>query len=239
MGLQFDFAALVHRAGQLCRTIASRELVDHELYIIRQSEISAEYGTAEGCEAYTSPCLDLYLREFIPNWRGRGPCLVLNDLAMQADVHPEDLEAVVLGITIHELAHILDRPSLYRTREATEPDHLKFEALVLADEVAQPRPTVAHQPYAGHGASFIRIALHLRHRARKQGVLLLANDLCAGPRYGLSSGTCYRAALDDEPAKMAHLTFREIAGIVPPKAFTNLWASDVAAHDHSSLWRNA
>ncbi len=168
-----DFAALVDWAGQLCRAIASRDPAGHELYILRQSAISTEYGTAEGSEAYTSPSLDLYLREFIPHWRGRGPCLVLNDLAMQADVHPEDLEAVVLGITIHELAHILDRPALYRERRDAEPDRLKFEALVLADEVGQPRPTVAPQPYAGHGASFIRIALHLRHRAREHGILLL------------------------------------------------------------------
>jgi hypothetical protein len=234
-----DFAALVEQVGQLCRAIASRDLAGQELYIIRQSTISAEYGTAEGCEAYTSPCLDLYLREFMPNWRGRGPCLVLNDLALQADVHPEDIEAVVLGITIHELAHILDRPALYRERRDAEPDRLKFEALVLADEVAQPRPTVAAPLYAGHGATFIRIALHLRHRAREQGVLLLADALCAGPRYGLSMATCYRAALGDEPNKLAHLSFREFAGIEPPTEFTNLWASDVAAHDQSSLWRNA
>ncbi len=228
-----DFATLVNRAGQLCRAIASRDLVGHELYIIRQSEIAAEYGTAEGCEAYTSPCLDLYLREFVgPRWRGRGPCLVLNDLAL-ADVHPEDLEAVVLGITIHELAHILDRPTLYRDRRDAEPDRLKFEALVLADEVGQPRPTVAPQPYAGHGALFIRIALHLRQRAREHGVILLANDLCGGPRYGLSPASAYRAALGDEPTRLAHLTFHEIAAIKPPTEFTTLWASDVAAHDHS------
>ena len=228
-----DFAALVDRAGQLCRAIASRDLVGHELYIIRQSEISAEYGTADGCEAYTSPCLDLYLREFIPSWRGRGPCLVLNDVAMQADVHPEDWEGVVLTDTVHELAHILDQPALYRERRDAEPDRLKFEALVLADEVGQPRPTVAPQPWAGHGASFIRIALHLRHRAREYGVLLLASDLCGGPRYGLSPASAYRAALGDEPTQLADLTFREITGIQPPPEFTTLWASDVTAHQSS------
>ena len=121
---------------------------------------------------------------------------------MQADVHPEDLEAVVTGITIHELDHILDRPALYRERRDAEPDRLKFEALVLADEVGQPRPTVAPPPYSGHGASFSRIALHLRHRAREHGVLLLANALCAGPRYGLSPASAYRASLGDEPVRL-------------------------------------
>ena len=142
---------------------------------------------------------------------------------------------MLAGIAIHELAHILDRPALYRERPHAEPDRLKFESLVLADEVAQPRPTVATQLYAGHGASFIRIALHLRHRAREHGVLLLANALCGGPRYGLSPGSAYRAALGDEPTRLAHLTFCEIAGLEPPLEFTELWASDVAAHDHSSL----
>lgn len=151
-----DFAALVDRAGQLCRAVAGRDLVGQELYIIRQSAISGEYGTADSCEAYTAPCLDLYLREFIgPNWQGRGPCLVLNDLAM-ADVHPEDRDAVVLTSTLHELAHILDRPVLYRTREQPDPDRLKFEALVLADEVGQPTPTTGGPLWSGHGASFIR-----------------------------------------------------------------------------------
>ena len=129
-----------------------------------------------------------------------------------------------------ELAHILDRPALYRERRDAEPDRLKFEALVLAGEVGQPRPTVAPQPYVGHGASFIRIALHLRHRAREHGVLLLASALCCGPRYGLSPASAYRAALGDEPTRLADLTFREIAGIQPPTEFTTLWASDVAAH---------
>lgn len=149
-----DFTYLVDRAGQLCQAVAGRDLAGHELYIICQSAISGEYGTAEGCEAYTSSCLDLYLREFIPNWRGRGPCLVLNDLALQADVHPDDWEVVVLGNTLHELAHILDRPELYRTRPVAHPDRLKFESLVLADEVRQPTPTINGPPWSGHGTSF-------------------------------------------------------------------------------------
>ena len=234
-----DFAALVEQAGQLCRAVAGRDLVGQPLYVVRQSAIASEYGTAEGCEAYTSPCLDLYLREFIPNWRGRGPCLVLNDLAM-ADVHPEDRQAVVLANTLHELAHILDRPQLYRTREQPDPDRLKFEALVLADEVGQPTPTNIGQPWSGHGASFIRIALHLRHRAREHGILVLANDLCAGPRYGLSPASAYRSALDNETTRLADLTFRQIKAIEPPIEFTTLWASDVAAHDlYLSLRSNA
>ena len=122
---------------------------------------------------------------------------------MRADVHPEDWEGVVLTNTIHELAHILDRPTLYRERRDAEPDRLKFEALVLADEVGQPWPTVAPQRYAGHGASFIRIALHLRHRAREHGGRVLANDLCGGPRYGLSPASAYRAALGDEPTRLS------------------------------------
>jgi hypothetical protein len=133
-----DFAPLIDRAGQLCRAIASRDLTGHELYILRQSAISGEYGIAEGCEAYTSPCLDLYLREFIPSWRGRGPCLVLNDLAMLADVHPEDWEGVVLTNTVHELAHILDRPTLYRERRDAEPDQLLIcEFLSLISTLVQ------------------------------------------------------------------------------------------------------
>lgn len=228
-----DFDAIIARGYALCRAIAARDLRDSPLYIIRQSAIAIELGAAKGCSAYTTPSLDLYLADHIPNYRGRGPCMVINDLALLADVYPEDLEEITLGTIIHELAHILDRPALYEERPNVEPAKLKFESLVLADAIARPRPTVKVPPYHGHGASFIRIVLHLRHRALRHQINLLANELCGGQRNGLSPGTAYKGTLGDEPRRLAYLTFAQIAAIKPPAEFTKLWDDDVVAHELS------
>jgi hypothetical protein len=238
--LRSDFDAIIATGHALCRTIAARDLGDLPLYIVRQSAIATAFGAADACSAYTTPSLDLYLADRIQNYRGRGPCMVVNDLALLADVHPEDLENVTLGTIVHELAHILDRPALYDERRDVEPDRIQFESLVLAEAITRPRPTPQVPPYHGHGASFIRIALHLRHRAWQNGVHLLANELCGGSRYGLSPGSAYKGALGDEPRRLAHLTFKQIAAIEPPAAFTQLWADDVVAHQCSlSPRRNA
>jgi hypothetical protein len=234
-----DFDAIINRGHALCRAIAARDLGESPLYIVRQSAIATELGAAYGCSGYTTPSLDLYLHDHIGDcWQGRGPCMVINDLALLADVHPEDLEEITLGTIVHELAHILDRPALYENRPNVEPAKLKFESLVLADTIIRPRPTVPVPPYYGHGASFIRIVLHLRHRAWQHGVCLLAKELCGGQRYCLSPGSAYKGTLGDEPRRLAHLTFNQIAVIEPPADFTKLWADDVVAHEHSLSQRS-
>lgn len=229
-----DFDAIIAKGHSLCRKIAARDLGKLPLYIVRQSAIASELGAANGCSGYTTPSLDLYLRDHIgKRWQGRGPCMVINDIALLADVHPEDLEDITLGTIVHELAHVLDHPRLYEDRPNVEPAKLKFESLVLADAITRPRPAAKVLPYHGHGASFIRIALHLRHRAWQHGIHLLANELCGGSRYGLSPGSAYKGTLGNEPRRLAHLTFNQIVAIEPPAEFTKLWADDVVAHELS------
>lgn len=77
-----DIPALCCRSQHLCRAVAGRDLEGLPLYIMPQSQLAAEYGNAERCYAYTTPSLDLYLRPHIRDWRGRGPCMVINDLAL-------------------------------------------------------------------------------------------------------------------------------------------------------------
>ena len=83
---------------------------------------------------------------------------------LEAELHPDDFEYVVLATVLHELAHILDRPAPFADRTGVEPELLQFERLVVAD--VSRRPVRMDIPaYHGHGDAFIRLALHLRHRA--------------------------------------------------------------------------
>jgi hypothetical protein len=69
-------ATLCRWAEDLCRRIVPRDLGDTPLYIVPLSQIQSMLGGPCACDGYTSPSLDLYLRNDIgPAWRGRGPCL--------------------------------------------------------------------------------------------------------------------------------------------------------------------
>lgn len=256
-----DVDALCVRAEAACRAVAARDLAGVPLYIVPQSRLPDHLGGRSVCNGFTTPSLDLYLQDVIgPAWRGRGPCMVINDVGDQPlgrsvrqaalpwgdrrsaengsdelvghcvpQVAADDLELDFLRIVLHELAHILQRPELYRDRHGTESARIAFEALVLGDCVAsEPASEPDPRPFSGHEADFIRIALHLRHRAEMAGVLVPLFGYCAGTPYGLSHANRYRQALGNEPRRLAGERFRDILATPYPKAFWRLWTTDVA-----------
>ena len=219
------------RAERLCYAIAGRDLGDTPLYLVRQSSLPNGHFAGEHHYAFTTPSLDIYLRDYIPGYRGRGPCMLLNDLAMAEDWDGDNLAYLVLTSTLHEFAHILDRPALYEDRTGVDPDKLLFESLVIADSTKRP-PRDDLPAYYGHELGFIRIALHLCHRASLAGVGIASAAICAGHRYRLSHASEYQEAIGDEPQRCVGMLFRDIAATDPPLAFRTLWATDfVAYHD--------
>jgi hypothetical protein len=221
----------IQRAERLCYAVAGRDLGDTPLYVVRQSTLPAGQFAGQHHYAFTTPSLDLYLREHIRDYRGRGPCMLLNDLGMVEDWEGEDLAYLVLTSTLHELAHILDRPALFADRSGVDPDKLLFESLVVADATKRPVRSDLPARY-GHEASFIRIAVHLGHRASLAGVRIAPTAICGGLRYGLSHASDYQEALGDEPMLCSGMLFRDIAATEPPLAFRTLWATDfVSYHD--------
>ena len=230
-----DGATLAAEAEGLCRAVAFRDLAGVPLYIVSQSSLPAEAGSGDHCYGYTTPSLDLYLRPHLPNWRGRGPCMVINDLALAEDFDADDLEYVIQCCVLHELAHILDRPAQFADRTDADPLKLQFEALVVADSTGRP-PRLDLPAYFGHEASFVRIALHLCHRASRHGAAIGPGAVCAGYRFGLSPAFRYQDALGDEPDRMADWLISDILAAQPPPAFSGLWTDDLAAyHDRFPL----
>lgn len=221
---------LVARAKALCRTVAGRDLDGLPLYILLQSEVADVMGEANFSDGYTTPNLDLNLRSCIGvAWRGRGPCMVLNDVSIADEHFPEDVDIVAFSTVLHELAHILDRPVPVDLQTLPTDNCIEFETMVISNANQQeyrPLPTAYH----GHEAPFIRIALHLHYRATVAGVETIPNILCAGWRYGLSHAHRYMEALADEPNRMIHLPFLQISRTEPPTDFTNLWLQDVENH---------
>src|SRR5690606_30908138 len=163
-----DMAKILADAEALCRAVAARDLDGIPLYLVPQSILPAECGSGDGCYGYTLASLDLYLRDHIPGYRGRRPCIVLNDRALAEDFNGEDLAYRTQAIVLQELGHVLDRPAVYEDRTGVDPNKLKFEALIVAHVTSKPaREDIP--PYHGHEAGFIRVCLHLCHRANLVG----------------------------------------------------------------------
>lgn len=226
----YDVGTVLARAKRLCRQVAGRDLGNAPLYIVPQSQLP-NFAYSNPCNGYTSRSLDLYLQGAIgASWRGRGPCMVINDLRLAEDCHVDDFEYLALAIALHELAHILERPRLVTERVGVTPAQIQFEALVIAEAVVKDPPP--EQPaYQGHESSFIRLALHLCHRAAERGVQIAPPIVCGGWPYGLSPAFRYVEALGDEAARLADLSFRDILAISPPQDFAQLWVDDVFAYD--------
>ncbi len=216
---------LFEKAEWLCRTVAERDLGATPLYIVPTCTLPEDYGGTIDCRGFTTPSLDLYLKDDIPKYRGRGPCMVI-EYPIPGDLLPEDVEHSALVTVLHELAHILDRPALYADRTGVNPDKIKFESLVVANPSRKPRRTDL-PPYFGHASEFIRACLHLRHRVRLAGIHIAANNLCGGWQYGLSPASQYARALGNEPARMIDATFRDILTSPPPTPFRELWERDI------------
>lgn len=86
-----DMARILADGEALCRAVTGRDLEGVPLYLVPQSILPPECGSGDHCYAYTLGSLDLYLAPHIPHYRGRGPCVVVNDIALAEEFDGEDL----------------------------------------------------------------------------------------------------------------------------------------------------
>ncbi len=220
-------ADLCQRGAALCRTVATQDLDGLPIYIVPQSRLQAKLGHRCVLHGYTAPRLDLHLRDHISDYQGRGPCMAINDRALRAEYGDEHFDYFFLATVLHELTHILTCPWLYNEPVTASPAEIEREAREVARTVATDEPDDGRPPFHGHGAQFIRVALHLCHRAKTADDWYAPNDLCAGWRYGLSHARRYQLALGDEPGRMATMPVAKIVTAEPPGEFDQLWADDV------------
>jgi len=212
-------------------------------YVVLRPDLPAEYrGGDGGALALTSRHLDLMLRPTLERqrrWRGRGPAILLDPAAIAGDaghrVRPARrrvFPAIAIGLVLHELAHIIDFGPRQDETEP-DPDLIKLAQLSLAaDLTGVEAPTNgpgATVPWRGHEWPFIRIALHLAHRAAAMGVAVTASDVFGARDYELSRTSEYVAALGDEPERLASRPITTINGVPPPDALVALWQADVSA----------
>jgi len=229
---------LAVQAEALCRAVAP-DVAGGPLYVVLHADLPSELRMSDGLEGFTTRYLDLILRptlERLGRWRGRGPAMVVNPAAIASDLAELGRPArrrcfarTFLGDVLHELAHIFDAGLI----GGPEPpaNLVTFAALALKAELdgvtAPTNGPSATIPWRRHEAPFIRLVLHLAHRARTCGTWLFAEDVFDAVEYGLSPTRRYAAALGDEPGRLAGSAFADIQATPLPTAFAELWQADV------------
>lgn len=231
---------LAAQAEALARCVAP-DVACGPFYVVLRPDLPAEYqGGDGGALALTSRHLDLMLRPTLERqrrWRGRGPAILLDPVAIAADAAARPrpsrrrvFPAVAASVVLHELAHIIDAGP---RDDGTEPDPglIQFGRLPLAADLTGTEiPTNgpgAAVPWRGHELPFIRVALHLAHRAATLGVEVPAKDVFDARDYELSPTFRYVAALGDEPTLLANRPITMINDMPPPAAFAALWEAEV------------
>jgi hypothetical protein len=225
-----DMAATPDDFTGICRwfegvaPLLASELADSPFYVVAVSDAGAKWGGL-----FAPTLAEEYRAEIGDRWRGPGPAIAINaSLWSGADPLSWEWSRVLIGVLLHELAHViavaqevrcLTPPAPALSRELTEGFLLDAPIRCGAGAVV---------PWADHGAEFIRAALHLHARAERLGIAFLRSHLVVDCNArGLSETEAYAEALGSEPKRYEGWTFEDISNCRPPEAFVSLWRRDV------------
>jgi|GEM_PF-830340 len=212
------------------------------LYIVPASWVPSEENLSVGglCCAH----FDVLFRPIIEKnsiWRGRGPCVTVNDKAIYELVAPRgnpvlhraSFKRKFVSVALHEIAHaIFNAP--FRVVDDVSPETIEilesrqaapFVSIPLRDN---PTPWLQHDPL-----TFGRVLIHLAHRINESGLLDLEFDvdpsaLYSKTLYGVSPLYDYAVAFGDEPERLKKIPLSLLGVFDPPDAATKLFADDVA-----------
>ena len=220
-----DLDQIIADGKELCRDVARLELTGSPLYIVTQTMLPPMLGATTVCYGYTSPSLDMHLHHCLRDFEGRGPVIVLGNLNIERDF-PERTYNKMLGTTLHELAHCLERPSLFKPRPYNQ-QYIRAEAIRIAEAVSQDEEgDGSTPPWTTHESRFMRIAYHLQYRAQRLGWDIEPNEVYSPERFGMSKAAQYALALESEAETLLAASFRQICGLPAPPAFKTLYERD-------------
>jgi hypothetical protein len=213
-------------AKELCYAVAPAELHGSPLWVVPQTRLPPLLGGQTVCYGYTSPSLDMHLHHCFNDWQGiRGPVIVLGNLNIERDF-PKRTYNKTLGTTLHELAHILERPSLFRPRPYNH-HYIRSEAIRVAEAASTDEEgDGTTPPWTTHEARFMRIAYHLCVRARRLGYDIKPVEVYSPEAFGMSPAFEYAQTLESEAKTFCAATFRQICGLPSPPSFKEIYARD-------------
>jgi hypothetical protein len=203
------------------------DLLGRPVYVCLQSEgAPAPLPSSYGC---TSPTCDVLLRPWLESqgrWFGRRPAIFIDDLLLRANItaeSPADADRLfarwLAAILIHELAHVVHQG--VDLAEVTTDTDRRAMALAAFSISVQDSPSIP--PWYGHNGEWVRLALHLAHRATARGQHVNVDDLFDGERYGIAEPSEWQYSLVGEEAALASASIFKVQHFRPPLGFIELW----------------
>lgn len=238
--------ALGAKIEAMVRRIAPADFASRPVYVCCASAMPVDLRPPKTVFGFQGPVLDLSFKSWLVDagrWRGRGPCFVLNDVAIQTDateragddvaLRDELYRGQMLATALHEAAHALASPIDLRPVPDEIASDIEQSARAAVVEFVEDKPLAADAEFPpqwlGHEAAFIRTLLHVHHRAERLGIERLPdNFLFANANYSLSGLWSYRRALSREINGFdSSLTFADLRACHPPREFVELWRDDL------------
>lgn len=171
-------------------------------------------------------------RDRIKGYTKNGPAWFVNDVAiLKAAGSVKAAVDYFVAICCHELAHALEVPGL--CQDVTEDKW--WHKPVVKSELAEPR-TKEHseRQKVTHQLSFVRLALHVRHRMQQLGWRIWLGDLLTWDRDTIAPQGAHLHALKPEFEALSNSTLSEVANVQPPKAFTELFVTEETSQELNS-----
>ena len=232
-------AVLLKTLRDELRRAAEGILPEAAVYLCLSSELPSELRK-RGSLAFSGKNLDIAVKTHLPEWRGRGVAIVVDDtefvdylgewFAARPMANKERLlRAEFATIVAHELSHVVSEkwipapgePPPVETREIQRREEVSAWAAV-----ALPARDANPWPWCGHGAPFLRLLFHVAYRLRRE--MRWSFDVRFDHElYRLSPSRRYQSAIGDEPERLAHLPLTAIDDTPPPERFRELWQGDL------------
>ncbi len=133
-----------------------------------------------------------------------------------------DEPVLLASVAVHECGHEALSPE---SVAVSEPDLAGLQSLLGSPW----RSWGLHQGelWAGHNLPWIRAVVHIQHRMRGHGLVVVPAAVADLRLYGLSPLASYTAALGDEPSRLDWVPLAEALARPAPVEFEELWAADV------------
>lgn len=208
-------------ATRLLRLVSPADFESTPVYILDRTELDDRFDHHERCAAWTASDLDLRLQPTLESrgeWQGRGFAFV----TFQGPAgHPSDYEWRQLVVTLHECVHRFqeDRSAVFEhpvaAMQAAYATMYEADGPNLFSNNQQPR----QPPWDAHASDFIRLAIHVSHRANSVGFVCKPGWLWDSDAYKLSQIERYIERLGDEPQRFRDRSLFAVAESPAPEAF--------------------
>lgn len=211
------------------------ELAGRPCYMLAAEQIPAEFRPTNPFWAFTAGTLSERLAEVLQSlqiWQGPGFVCVFSPDAERLSQRQQ------IHLAIHELGHYLECEFLRSSLRIDPQEILQALAVPVSkwsqienQQIATRWKQVGGFPpwlVAGdHGSRFIRVALHMGHRANLKGFTFDPDRATiAGERYGLSHPAVYEQALQAELWKHRCDPIGEILALPEPPEFRRVFLAD-------------